>query len=325
MLTKIKHLLQRLAVCGKALPGDIREFGVKIAAHRLVDVLLPVGKRRSYIEALSDYMIKELESLTEKYSRGEVSAPKAKLQLDKIPVWVCWWQGEESMPPIVKACVRRMRALLPENAQLHIVTMENMGRYIDLPAHVLEKYENGQVSPAHLSDVLRFGLLSCYGGMWLDATVYLTGKLPEKLLTDGFYTQRFESWESCPQEACRGKWCGFFLGGKPGKDLFCYMYEALCFWWERHCRAADYVFFDYILWAGYCGVPSIRSAIDAVEPGNENIWLLAKHLNEAYAPEAFEALLRQNEFYKLSYKGRLEMETQDGQKTVYAHILEENG
>lgn len=25
---------------------------------------------------------------------------------EKVPVWVCWWQGEESMPELVKMCFK---------------------------------------------------------------------------------------------------------------------------------------------------------------------------------------------------------------------------
>ncbi len=325
MLQKIIHLLQRLVGCSKAFPGACREFGMKVAVARFWDTLIPTGKSKKYIKTLSDYMSEELALLTDRYNAGEWSAPEGKTILEKTPVWVCWWQGEESMPPIVKACISRMRSLLPKTARLHLITWETIGKYIDLPETVIEKHRNGIISAAHLSDILRFGLLSQYGGAWLDATVYLTKAFPEKLLTQDFYTQRFRDWESCPREACRGKWCGFFLGGSTRCAVFAYMYEALVYWWLRHDRVVDYVFFDYILWAGYQGVEKIRTTIDAVAPNNENIWLLAKHLNDAYTPEAYEALLGQNDFFKLSYKGRLEQQTPSGEKTVYSHILEENG
>lgn len=319
MLQKILHLFQRLPGCVKAFPGNCREFGFKVASLQFWDVLIPRGKSKGYIEALSAYMIRELAPLTEKYRRGEFH--NSQKPLDKTPLWVCWWQGEEKMPPIVKVCVDKMRRSLPDWARLHLITWDNLADYIDLPDHILEKHKKGLIGPAHLSDVLRFGLLSRYGGAWLDATVYVSGKFPEKLLTETFHTQRFAGWESCPREACRGKWCGFFLGGKADNTVFPFMYEALCFWWARHDRVPDYVFFDYVLWAGYEGVPAIRAAIDAVEPGNENMWLLAKKLNEPYDPAAYAALLESNDFFKLSYKGELNPQTPDGQETVYAHLL----
>jgi hypothetical protein len=101
------------------------------------------------------------------------------------------------------------------------------------------------------------------------------------------------------------------------------MVEALCDYWNRHDKAVDYVFFDYVLWAGYCGVPEIKRLIDAVPANNEQIWSMAKALNDSYEPAKFDSLMSGNDFYKLSYKGRLE-EKMDGKLTIYGHILKEN-
>lgn len=323
LLCKIKHLLQRFVICCREYPNDKREFGHKVARVKFWDVLIPTGKSKKYIETLSAYMSCALSPLTEQYCQGKWVQHNQKRTLDKTPIWVCWWQGEENMPPIVKACVNRMRECLPENTQLHIITVQNMPQYINLPVHILEKHKKGQITHAHLSDVLRFGLLGEYGGLWLDSTIYLSKPLPEKIFTEKFYTQKFENWECCPCEACRGKWCGFYLAGKADNVLFRYMYDALCSWWKNHSRVIDYVFFDYILWAGYCGVPAIQQCIDAVEPNNPNIWQMQKHLNNPFVQEEYEKLLASNDFFKLSYKGNLTVQTEDGKKTVYGHILSE--
>ena len=325
MLQKFKHLFQRLVVCCKAFPADRREFGSKVAAARFWDVLIPTGKSKKYIQTLSAYMCKELAPLAQRFRETPVQA--SKQALDHTPVWVCWWQGEEAMPPVVKACVAKMRQLLPATARLHVITWDNFGTYVQLPAYILEKYEKGLISKTHLSDILRYALVSTYGGAWIDSTVLLSDRIvrswPEYLQKD-FFTQRFASWECCPQEACRGKWCNFFFMGKADCPLFAFVYEALLQWWQTHDRIIDYVILDYMIWAGYCDVPAIREAIDSVEAGNENIWLLAKHLNDAYVPEQYEKLMASNDFFKLSYKGQLNLQTQQGQDTVYAHILKEN-
>lgn len=327
ILFKIKHLMQRFAACCKEYPKDRREFGRKVARVKFWDVLIPTGKSKRYIETLSAYVIGELAPLTEKYAKGEIPKATPKQKLEKIPVWVCWWQGEESMPPVVKACVNRMRKLVPDNAQVHIISWDNLNDYVQLPEYVFEKFEQGLITNVHLTDILRYALVSTYGGAWIDATVWLSDQMEDKLpqyLACRYFTQRFESWEECPQEACRGKWCNFFFMGQADCALFSYVYEALQLWWQKHNRLIDYVIVDYLIWAGYCGVPAIRQSIDGVAPNNPNIWLLHKHLNDAYKQESYENLLAQNEIFKLSYKGKLTTQTDDGQKTVYAHILSEN-
>ena len=317
MLKKIQHLFQRFWICCKVFPGNCREFGIKVAALQFWDVLIPIGKSKTYIETLSAFMIRELAPM-----------PSPKKKLDKTPVWVCWWQGEDHMPPVVKACVSKMRRSLPDTAELCVITWDNLKDYIDIPIHIMEKYHQGLITNVHLTDILRYGLMSSYGGAWIDATVLMSDGIKEKMpefLEKEYFTQRFSDWDRCPQEACRGKWCNFFFMGHSECTLFMFVYESLVYWWQSHNRLIDYVIVDYVIWAGYCSVMRIREIVDKVPLGNENIWLLAKHLNDVYDPDVYESMLAANDFFKLSYKGQLDLVTSDGQKTIYAHILEENG
>ena len=325
VFTKVKNLCKRFPICAGEYQSDRREFGGKVARLRFWDALLPRGKSRAYIEGLSDFVCRELAPITERYAQGDWQRPAPKQKLDKIPVWVCWWQGEDAMPPIVKACVNQMRNLLPPEAQLQIITWDNMCDFVELPPHIMAKYESGLITKIHLTDILRYALVSSYGGAWIDSTVWLSHRIQDNLsgyLHQVYFTQRFPDWSCCPQEACRGKWCNFFFMGQKECPLFSYVYEALLYWWERHDRLIDYVMVDYVIWAGYCGVPEIQRLIDAVPAGNEQIWLMASKLNEPYGAAAFEALMKENDFYKLSYKGHLAEET-EGRKTIYGHILEE--
>ena len=324
---KIKHLLQRFVVCCRDFPQDFREFGLVIAWLKFWDVLIPTGKSKKYIEVLSAYMIRELAPLTESYCRETWTRRKPKVKLDKTPVWVCWWQGEENAPPVVQACIQRMRTLIPEDAQVHVITWDNLNDYVELPDYIFEKFNKGLITNIHMTDILRYALVSTYGGAWIDSTVWLSNQIEDKLpeyLSQQYFTQRFESWEDCPKEACRGKWCNFFFMGQSTCELFSYAYDALLLWWQKHNRLIDYVIVDYILWAGYSGVPEIRCCVDEVEPNNPNIWLMEKHLNNPFEQEEYAQLMASNDFFKLSYKGKLTMQTEDGKKTVYGYILSEN-
>lgn len=74
------------------------------------------------------------------YADDTVSIPKCE------PViWWCWLQGLESAPPIVKAC------------------------------YILDKWKAGIISNTHFSDILCLELLTSRGGIWVDATVFVTG------------------------------------------------------------------------------------------------------------------------------------------------------
>lgn len=326
MLFKIKHLFQRFfKECGMFFP-DVKEFGFKIAVFRAIDFLFPRPKTESYMKALSSYMDKELSTLTEKYKNGYVfENPKEKIEMNgKIPVFVCWWQGEEKMPPIVAACIKRIKNKIPNDiAELHFITFDNYTEYVEFPEYILEKYKKGIISLAHLSDVLRFSLLGTYGGMWIDSTVFLSDNFEFDFFDREFYTQKYSTSEECPHEACMGKWCGFFLYGKPNLILFDFVWNSLLFWWERHNKAVDYVFFDYIIKTGYNNLCSIKSAIDSVEPNNKNIWSLSQHINERFDHDEYQKILDSNGFFKLAHKAPYKEKACDGEKTIYAHIISE--
>ncbi|WP_439819755.1 capsular polysaccharide synthesis protein [Lactiplantibacillus plantarum] len=61
----------------------------------------------------------------------------------------------------------------------------NLKYYTNFPKYILEKRRSGKISDAHFSDLLRVELLTRYGGMWIDATVFCsTDKMPD-YYTDG--------------------------------------------------------------------------------------------------------------------------------------------
>ena len=86
------------------------------------------------------------------------------------------------------------------------------------------------------------------------------------------------------------------------------------------CQALAVASEPRIFWDG--DPEEAKRIIDAVPANNENIWLMARRLNDPYEPEVFADLMKGNAFYKLSYKGDLRERIGD-RKTIYGFILEE--
>ncbi|MBO4899346.1 MAG: capsular polysaccharide synthesis protein [Lachnospiraceae bacterium] len=89
--------------------------------------------------------------------------------IDKI--WICWLQGLENAPDIVKVCIDSVRRI---GREVIILDEENIHNYVDMPSHIVDAYRQGNMSSAHYSDLLRLELLTGRGGMWVDSTVYCT-------------------------------------------------------------------------------------------------------------------------------------------------------
>lgn len=93
-------------------------------------------------------------------------------------IWACWWQGVENAPRIVQRCFESVEYYMSD-WQFKVITKENYLEYVDFPKYILDKWDDGTISNTMMSDLLRLELLIRYGGLWLDATVYLTDRIPD--------------------------------------------------------------------------------------------------------------------------------------------------
>ena len=64
---------------------------------------------------------------------------------------------------------------MPKDAELIILTKENLSQYCSIPDHIYQKLEAGIITLTHFSDIVRVTALAVRGGLWLDATIFATG------------------------------------------------------------------------------------------------------------------------------------------------------
>lgn len=321
VLQRAYHLGERVVREGKVLPGRWRTFGAKVALETFRDGLIPPGKSAGYIQTIEGAVDSIMADVLAEYqAQPDTATPPAAGE--KIPIWCCWWQGEARMPELVQLCHARLKQVIPtEKAQLHLITLDNYKDYVDIPAHIIGKFERKTITMATMSDVLRFALLEKYGGYWLDATVFFTGQIPEEYFSGRFYCQRMvNNTELVRREACRGNWCGFSMAGQKGSVVFRYMSEAFSRWWAHYDTIIDYVLIDYLLWSGFKAVPAIHDTIDAVPDNNEDIFEMYQVLNQPYSPELMDRLTKRNVMHKLTYKMDLTKVTPDGKQTLYGYL-----
>lgn len=112
-----------------------------------------------------------------------------QLEMKEDYVWICWLQGIENAPKVVQDCYESVRYWL-NNKKIIVITEENLGQYTHFPEFIVEKWKSGIISNTHFSDILRLELLVRYGGLWLDATTFFTGSLPEYITRKDFFVYR---------------------------------------------------------------------------------------------------------------------------------------
>ena len=164
---------------------------------------------------------------------------------EKRYIWLLWWQGEETAPPLVRSCISSTRENA-NGAEVVIITKDNCSSYIDIPSYILEKKEKGYISFAQLSDIIRYMLLSRYGGLWLDATVYTAAPVPSEYFAYNFFSQHTKpAKHTCWVQ--NNAYHGFIVASRKGAKLASFMNEVFLEYWKRHDTLVDYLMIDYMI------------------------------------------------------------------------------
>lgn len=102
-----------------------------------------------------------------------------KKNLSEQIIWQYWNLGITNAPKIVKQCIKSVE--LNKGNLKHIVLSDrNVFEYISLPEHIIKKWD--LINPTKKSNLIRLALLSTYGGVWIDATCFLTKGIPKNYL-----------------------------------------------------------------------------------------------------------------------------------------------
>ena len=321
-------ILKRFFVGLSKLPRDIVEFGLNASFWRLVLYVLPSMRNVPYRKAMEKYLDKQFAPVTKQFNNNihdaDYHVPQNHIQPDKKPIWVCWLQGEDYMPELVKMCYRYLQRNKPEYAEIHLITLDNYKKYITLPDFVEEKFNKGQITKVHFTDIMRVHLLYAYGGLWIDSTVFTSRTLPDEFFMSRFYGQKMKDPNKYIHEPSRAQWSGFLMGGEKGNLLFCYLRNTLWYYWEKHTVLVEYLILDYCLVSAYKHFPEFKKDIDAIKPNNENLWEIWNHMEYAYDENLYNDIIKDTTFFKLSYKKELKKFTDSGNETFYNHLLEQS-
>lgn len=271
---------------------------------------------------LDRYFKKNYSHIIEKYKTASISNEK----ISEPKIWVFWGQGEENMPPLVRACYKQ---LTHYNDNVTLVTIKNIKEYIDIPAIIYEKAHKGVISWAHFSDITRNTLLTKHGGLWIDATVWVSGEIPinkisqldffsanGKIPTSSRSTSFWTSFEY--------NWSTWCMWSKSADNrLFAFVSEMLISIAEREKQWPDYVIQDYLIYYAYKNIPGIEEMLAqsvAIPCRNRN--KLAEMMNDKFDEKRYKELIENDFVFKLSYRAKWKEQTIDNQQTFYGKILD---
>ncbi len=181
--------------------------------------------------------------------------PKVSFNSDKI-IWQYWAQGFEDVPDVIRKCLGSVERYA-EGYTIVRLSDGNLAEYLDIPDFIQKK--RALYSKAHFADILRLMLLATYGGIWMDATIFLSGPIPEDYTKQDFFVFRRD-----PSEPDRRYWrntYAYYFGwakgfrvnmlnslivARCGNRTISDLCDLMLSWWKEHDSVPDYFFFQIL-------------------------------------------------------------------------------
>lgn len=226
-----------------------------------------------------------------------------------------WYQGEDNAPALVKACFRSMRRHLKQ--ELVVLDEKTLFDWITLPDYIIKKWKEGKIPHTQFSDICRIELLFQHGGLWFDATDYVTAPVPQYIMDEDFFL-------FMAGKKIRGSYAfiqSCFIRARKGNPVLGVWREANNIYWKEENSKINY-FVHHLL---------LRLAVDVNPIAQEYFGKMPKvdqdpthalwgeHCMDAYTEETFKALTDDSFFQKTNYKDKRLLNMQPG--TIAEHIL----
>ena len=231
-------------------------------------------------------------------------------------VWFCWLQGIEQAPPIVKACLASLKQHLTDR-EIKIVTENNWREFVELPEHIVRRWEKKQIPPALFTDLLRLQLLIKHGGTWIDSTVLCTGtEHAKEFLDSDLFLFQFRPPESSP--ASFEGISNWFITSCTNNKLLLVLRDMLyAYWKDYECTLYYFVFHLF-----FSMLAKEYPEIVAEMPYGYSVWSLTleNHWGESFNQKKWNKLTGLVDFHKLYYRIDESVEKDNG--NFYNWILE---
>jgi len=240
-------------------------------------------------------------------------------------IWVFWGQGESSMPLLIRKCHEQLKR---NQNNVRLLTLKNLSDYIDIPQIILDKVKTGQITWAHFSDIVRMTLLSKYGGLWIDATVWVPKKIPiDNLMKLPVFSAnsktRNTNKDICFWTSFDYNWSGWCLWtNHTNSHLFSFVADMLTVMASKEKMTLDYVLIDYLIYFAIHNFSDIETDIKNISNipcKNRNS--LAAIMNKPFNSEQYDSLCATDNFFKLSYRANWKSVTADGKQTFYGNLI----
>lgn len=330
---KLKKMIHRSAEEISATARIARETSVKDALITFIaklDIQRSVRNGNKETPAVKKRLLKKHEVMLRYYEKTFADFTESYDYDRPLPeddeknrnhIWICWWQGLEQAPEIVRICIESIRRNA-KNHEVILITDKNYKEYVHIPAWVEEKRNKGIISRTHFADLLRLSLLAEHGGMWLDATFFCTSPEIEKYFSYPVWSVKRPDYLHL--SIASGNFANYSLAcDYDHRWVFATFRDFFLHYWETNNSLIDYLTLDYLIVLAQRKDKRIKEVFDAIIPNNQRCDDLFVALPEIYNEEYWNALKKDTALFKLTWKIEYPKEIH-GNETFYGRLLNRN-
>ena len=214
-------------------------------------------------------------------------------------IFVYWRQGWDNVPEIVKKCsdsIRKHRGIHP----VIFLDSNNINDYVRFPQLIVDYHQKGYIKEAHFSDLLRISLLIKYGGIWCDATCFLSSPIPDYIWNSPLFM--FQK-PILPEWTSPIKGSNWFIRSSQNNILLQSIRNYLFNYYYRKKDLINYYIFHLVLAVLVDNDSKCASLWDDMAYiCNMNPHVLQFSFDQKYSKERFENIVNQCFIHKLTYK-----------------------
>lgn len=232
-------------------------------------------------------------------------------------IWVCWLQGIENAPDLVRACVNSIERGM-KNSKLIILTETNISNYIEFPDYIERKKKLGIIPNAQYTDILRTAVLCKYGGIWMDATVLCTAKSePDYLYESDIFVFKqldLERKDTVPIELSN-----WFISAKSNNEILLLTLKLLYAYWKDYNHLSHYFIYHLFFTMAARRYPELWDSVPVFN--NHSPHTLQFELDKPYSPKRWNQLEKISDFHKLNRR----LDFSSDPLSMYSFIINQYG
>ena len=276
----------------------LRKKGVYTCLQEVKKAIWPIWWTHSRVaieqtqaERVSRYFWRKYKALIAAPLEKSLSSQPSKM------IWTCWLQGRENAPEMVKQCLASIERYA-QGYEIHLLTADNIKDYLTLPDYIWEEYQSGKMQFSHFSDIVRTALLVEYGGIWMDATVLLTGALPDYISQEPLFFFRKSLTNNRPHFGSN-----WFIAAQKGDPVMQRMLNVLYAYWREEKVARDYYIYHILM---YLILTRNEQAVAMMKAmpyiPNEEVHVLQCSLFDNYDEKQWQRICTRSTIHKLTWK-----------------------